>query len=90
MNEGHDRKHSVKQNQAEKCASSKSGTLSGLITLTFYTHFTKVFSQYFIYTQASCWTAAGYVVCGSGMGSKYILNSDPTEALLYTAKDCKP
>lgn len=65
--------------------SSKSGILLELIILTL-THFTEVFSLYFICTQVSFWTVAGYVVCGSGKAPKFILTTDPTEALLYTEK----
>lgn len=68
--------------------SSKSGIILELIILTL-THFTKVFSLYFICTQVLFWTVAGYVVCGSGKAPKFILNSYPTEALLYTEKTAK-
>lgn len=85
MNEAPDKNHRVKYNQSEKSVPSKSGILFELISLT-PAHFTKVFSLYFISTQAYCWTVAGYVVCSSGKDSKFILNTDPTEALLYTEK----
>lgn len=78
-----DKNHGVRWNRSEENPSSKSGILLELITLTL-THFTKFFSLYFMCAQAFCSTGASYVVCGSGKDSKFMLNSNPTEAFLYT------